>query len=126
MISEYLELIGDKVMHWAMIALEAAAVVIALAVIWKIAVYFITQNRVELVKGIYNSIQLGETPEKAVNLFRHYKGGKDQYAEEAILTNGKREVALCLLFSLGRGEMGEIRLTYVDNMLVQKQQNGIW
>ena len=64
--------------------------------------------------------------ESAVMLFRGYPGSKDQYLEEALLAGGKREEMLCLQFGFGRGEVGEIRLTYVDNRLVQKQQNGIW
>ncbi len=123
---EIWELIKEKVMHGLYVCLIIAAVILLVSVIWRLLLYFLTRERVESAKQIYNAIQLGEPKENAIMLFRGYTGNKDQYTEEALLASGKREVALCLLFAFGRGETGEIRLTYVDDRLVQKQQNGIW
>ena len=84
------------------------------------------REELKLLFRVRIAIRRGEPKEDALSLFRGYTGGKDQYSEEALLTNGKREEMICLLLLFGRGELGEIRLTYVDDRLVQKQQNGIW
>ena len=123
---EILELVKQKVMHGLHICLVIAAVILLGIAIWRVVMYFLTRSRVESAKQIYSDIRLGEPKEKAVMLFREYLGSSDHYTEEALLPSGKRELVLCLLFAFGRGETGEIRLTYVDDVLVQKQQNGIW
>ncbi len=124
--SEILELIGEKVMHGLFVCLIAAAVVLLGIAVWNLVIYYLTRSRVTLAKQIYHTIQLGEPSEKALAMFRDYGGNKDRYTEETLLTNGEREIVLCLQFWFGRGEMGEIRLTYVGDRLVQKKQNGIW
>lgn len=124
--AEIWEMAVGKVIHGLIVLAIALAVILLIDVIWRLSVHFVMQSRIESAKRIYNAIKLEEPRENAVALFRGYKGGKDHYTEEALLTNGKREVVLCLLFGFGRGERGEIRLTYVDDLLVQKQQNGIW
>lgn len=124
--SEILDLISEKLMHGIFVCLMVVAAALAVTAIWRLTLYFLTQNRVAAAKQIYNAIQLGEPAEKAAALFRDYRGDKDQYAEEALFADGKREVMLCLQFGFGNGEMGEMRLTYIDGLLVQKQQNGIW
>lgn len=124
--AEIWELVKLKVMYGLYVCLIAVVVVLLVAAVWHMAVYYLTRSRIESAKQIYQAIRLGEPMEKAVMLFRSYRGGKDQYAEEALLTNGMHEITLCLQFGFFRGESGEIRLTYVDDRLVQKQQNGIW
>lgn len=124
--TEILELVKEKILHGLVVCLVIAAVILLGIAIWHLIVYYMTRNRIESAKHIYNAIKLDEPKDNAIMLFRGYTGNKDQYTEEALLTNGKREVVLCLLFGFGRGETGEIRLTYVDDRLVQKQQNGIW
>lgn len=123
---ELWEMIKDKVMYGLLICLGVVAVILLIIVVRRLIIYYTTRNRVDSAKRIYNAIRLGEPKEDALSLFRGYTGGKDQYSEEALLTNGKREEMICLLLLFGRGELGEIRLTYVDDRLVQKQQNGIW
>ncbi len=124
--AEIWEMVSEKVMHGLYVCLIAAAVILLGVAIWHLVVYYLTRNRIESAKQIYNAIKLDEPKEKAIQLFRGYIGSQDQYMEEALLTSGKREVVLCLLLGFGRGETGEIRLTYIDDRLVQKQQNGIW
>ena len=113
-------------MHGLYVCLIVFAGILLTMAIWHLIIYFLTRNRIEYVKRIYNAIKLDEPMDTALSLFRGYSGSKDKYTEEALLTNGKHEVVLCLLFGFSRGEMGEIRLTYIDDRLVQKQQNGIW
>lgn len=124
--SEIWELIKEKIIHGLVVCLIIAAVILIAVGIWRLVIYYLMRNRIESAKQIYNAIKLDEPKEQALSLFRGYIGNRDQYTEETLLTNGKREIVLCLLFSFGRGETGEIRLTYVDDRLVQKQQNGIW
>ncbi len=126
LMEEIWELIREKVMHGLFVGLIIAAIVLLFVAVWNLVVYYLTRNRIDTAKQIYNAIKLDEPKESAVMLFRGYPGSKDQYLEEALLAGGKREEMLCLQFGFGRGEVGEIRLTYVDNRLVQKQQNGIW
>ena len=124
--AEVLEMFKEKAIHVLTVCLIAAAVILLIAGIWRLIVYYVRRNRIESAKQIYNAVKLNEPKEEAIMLFRGYRGSRDQYTEEALLTNGKHEVVLYLLFDFGRGETGEIRLTYVDGILVQKQQNGIW
>ncbi len=124
--AEVWELIAEKVMHWLFVCVIVAAVILLGVAIWHLVVYHLTRSRVDSAKQIYNAIKLGESKEKAIMLFRSYTGVTDQYKEEALLTTGRHEETLCLLFAFGRGESGEIRLTYIDDVLVEKRQNGIW
>lgn len=124
--AELWELVSGKILHGLFVCLIFAVIILLVSAIWYMAVYYTTQARVKAVKRIYNTIKLNEPKEGAVMRFRDYSGSKDQYMEEALLPNGKHEELICLLFSFGRGETGEIRLTYVDNRLVRKQQSGIW
>ena len=125
-IAEIWELVKEKVMFGLFACLILFAVILAGAAIWRLVVYYQTQSRVRSAKRIYNTIKLGETKERAVLLFRGYAGGKDQYLEEALLEGGRHEEVIFLLFNFGHGESGEIRLTYVADKLVRKQQSGIW
>lgn len=115
-----------KVIHGLLIFLIVVVVIILVDAIWRLIVHYVTRDRIESAKRIYNAIKLDEPRDSAISLFRGYKGGTDQYTEEALLTNGEREEVLCLLFGFGRGEFGEVRLTYINDRLVRKQQNGIW
>ncbi len=124
--AEIWELIEEKILHGLFACLIAVAVVLFVIAVWHLIVYYVTRNRIESAKSIYNAIRLDEPKDKAISLFRSYSGSTDRYLEESLLTNGKHEEVLCLLFGFGRGEAGEIRLTYVDDRLVQKQQSGIW
>ncbi len=124
--TEIWEMIREKVMHGLYACLIVAAVILLGTAVWRLAVHYWTQGRIASAKKIYNAIKLGEPPDSAFALFRGYSGSTDQYTEETLLPDGRREEVLCLLFGFGRGEMGEIRLTYVDRRLVQKHQNGIW
>lgn len=124
--AEIWELVKEKVLHGLFVCVIVAVVILLGIAIWHLVVYYLTRNRIESAKQIYKAIKLDEPKESAIMLFRGYSGSKDQYMEEALLTNGKREEVLFLLFGFGRGETGEVRLTYVDDRLVQKQQNGIW
>lgn len=123
---EIWELIEEKVMHGLLICTIIAVVVLLGVAVWHLVIYNLTRSRIESAKQIYNAIRLDEPKENAIMLYRGYSGSKDQYTEETLLAGGKREIVLCLLLGFGRGETGEIRLTYVDDRLVQKQQNGIW
>lgn len=124
--AEIMEIIGEKVMHAFYVCLIIAAVILLADVAWRLTAYLLKRNRIEAAKQIYNAIRLDEPKEKALQLFYSYAGSAEQYTEETMLTNGKREIVLCLLFIFGGGEAGEIRLTYIDDRLVQKRQNGIW
>ena len=124
--TEMLLLAKDKVMYVLYACLIAFAVIVAAIAIWNLMIYFITQNRISSAKRLYNAIPLGEPKDDAILRFRDFTGSKDQYMEEALLEDGKREEMICLQLGLGRGELGEIRLTYVDDRLVRKQQYGIW
>lgn len=124
--AEIWELAVGKLLHGLLVFVIVVAVILLIDAIWRLIAHSVRRSRIESAKRIYNAIKLEEPKETAISLFRGYKGGKDQYTEEAVLTNGKRELVLCLLFWFGRGETGEVRLTYVDDQLVQKQQNGIW
>ncbi|MBE6909749.1 MAG: hypothetical protein E7474_09310 [Ruminococcaceae bacterium] len=124
--AELWEMIVDKVMHGLFVCLITAAVVLLGIAVWHYILYYMARNRIDSAKQIYNAVKLGETKERALVLAREYIGTRDQYIEEAILPDGKREIMLCVQFAFGRGEMGEMRLTYIDDKLVQKQQNGIW
>lgn len=123
---EILEAVKKEVLHGLLISLLICSVILIFIGIWRLIIRSLTRNRIESAKQIYNSIRLGESRERAAALFRGYDGGGEQYTEEALLANGRHEVVLCLLFWFGRGEMGEIRLTYMDDRLVRKQQSGIW
>lgn len=124
--SEILEAVKKEVMHGFLVCMLLCAVVLLIIGIWRLIVHSLTRNRIESAKQIYNSIKLNESRERAAALFRSYDGGKEQYTEEAVLANGRHEEVLCLLFWFGSGETGEIRLTYIDDRLVRKQQNGLW
>ncbi|MBE7004759.1 MAG: hypothetical protein E7425_10875 [Ruminococcaceae bacterium] len=124
--TEILDLIKEKILHGLFVCLIIAAVTLLVIAIWNQVIYYLKRNKIESAKQIYNAIKLDEPKDKALALFRDYAGNKDQYMEEALLSSGKREVVLCLLFGFSRNETGEVRLTYVDDRLVQKQQNGIW
>ena len=124
--AEIWEMIREKVMHTLFVCLIAAVIILVGVAVWHLVVYYLTRSRIDAAKQIYNAIKLGEPKDKALALFRGYSGSTDQYTEEALLPDGKREEVLCLLFGFGRGESGEVRLTYVDDRLVQKQQSGIW
>ncbi len=124
--SEIWELIEEKLMYGLYVCLTVIAVILLCSAVVHLVIYYLTQRRISAAKQIYNSIRLNEPAESAMALFRGYNGSKDQYIEETLLPSGKKEQVLCLLIGIGRGEMGEIRLTYVENRLVQKQQNGIW
>ncbi len=124
--TEIWEMVREKIMQGLYVCLIAAAVILLGVAVWHMIVYYITRSRIDSAKKIYNAIKLGEPSDSAIALFRGYSAGTDQYLEETMLPDGGREVVLCLLFIFGRGEMGEIRLTYINDRLVQKRQNGIW
>lgn len=124
--AEIMELAKDTVMYILYSCLIVFAVILAGVAIWYLANYFLTQNRISSAKRLYNGIKLNEPKDDAILRFRDFQGSKDQYMEEALLENGKHEEMICLQLGLGRGEIGEIRLTYVDDCLVRKQQYGIW
>lgn len=126
LMAEVWALVKEQIMHGLFVCLIIAAVILLGVAIWHLIIYYLRQNRIESAKQIYNAIRLDESKEKAIMLFRGYIGSTDQYMEEALLPDGKHEIVLCLLFGFGHGEMGEVRLTYIDDHLVQKQQSGIW
>ncbi len=124
--TEIWEAIKEGVMHALSVCLTIVAVILLCVAAWHLIIYYLTKNRVESAKQVYSAIRLGEPKERALALFRNYTGNRDQYVEEAQREDGKHEEVLCLQFGFGRSGTGEIRLTYVDNKLIQKQQNGIW
>ncbi|MBQ9458747.1 MAG: hypothetical protein IJU66_02325 [Oscillospiraceae bacterium] len=125
-ITEMLDVLKEKIMHGLSVCLIIAVVILLAVAVWNMIVYYLTNSRIDSAKQIYNAIRLNEPRDKALSLLRGYNGGTEQYIEEAILPDGKHEVALCLLFGFGRGRAGEIRLTYIDDRLIEKRQNGIW
>lgn len=123
---EIIELAKGAAMYILYSLLIVVAIVLAGVAIWYLAIYFLTQNRISSAKRLYNAIKLNEPKDDAILRFRDFRGSKDQYMEEALLEDGRREEMICLQLGLGRGDVGEIRLTYVDDCLVRKQQYGIW